>query len=170
MNANSEDWVIVGRLGKPHGLKGLITIHSFTHPRDNILTYKGWHAFINNQWRPLSVLNASTNAKHILATLEGITDRDKALTLTNVDIAIRKGQLPLLEEDEFYWHELIGMKVINLQNEVLGTVVELLSTGSNDVLVVEGDKRHLIPYLPDRYISQIDRETKTIQVDWDLDF
>ena len=50
---NSTDWVVVGRFGRAHGIKGFITVHSFTEPRDNILRYTDWHVYINKQWQPL---------------------------------------------------------------------------------------------------------------------
>jgi 16S rRNA processing protein RimM len=62
------------------------------------------------------------------------------------------------------------MKVINQQGQIFGQVVEVMPTGSNDVLVVQGEKRHLIPYLPGQFIIEINDESQTITVDWDMDF
>ena len=63
------------------------------------------------------------------------------------------------------------LQVINAQNEILGVVTELLETGANDVLVVEADKqRHLIPYVKDVYIKDIDLEQGIMQVDWQSDY
>lgn len=167
---NTQDWIVVGRFGRVHGIKGLITVHSYTEPRENILQYTQWHARINNKWQPLNLVNLEMNDKHILAQLKDFTDRDQAASLTNIEIGVPREQLPELAQGEYYWHQLIGMRVVNQQGEPLGTVVDILATGSNDVLIVEGDKRQLIPYLPGRSIIEVNASLQQIVVDWDADF
>jgi len=164
------DWVIVGRFGRPHGIKGLITVVSFTEPRDNILSYTHWHAHINKQWEPLTLLHLEMNNKFILARVEGYNEREDVTRLTNIDIAVSRKQLPALPEGEYYWEQLLGMSVVNQQGTVLGSVEEMLSTGANDVLVVVGEKRHLIPYLPGRCVVKVNEHERVITVDWDTDF
>ncbi len=164
------DWVVVGRFGRAHGLKGFISIQSFTNPRENILSYADWHVYLNKAWQPLDVLHVEVNNKLILAQIEGYREREQLANLTNHEIAVNRTELPALEEDEYYWHELIGMEVINQQGIVLGKVTEILPTGANDVLVVSGEKRYLIPYLPGQFISKIDSSQKAIIVEWDADF
>ena len=167
---STPDWIIVGRFGRPHGVKGLVTVHSFTDPRDNILSYSDWHAFINSHWQPIKLLSVHVHNKNIVAQIEGFPGREMAAHLTNIEIAIRQEQLAPLESGEYYWHQLIGMKVVNQSGLSLGEVVEVMPTGSNDVLVVNGEKRHLIPYLPGRFIININNDSKIITADWDVDF
>ncbi|KTD62526.1 16S rRNA-processing protein RimM [Legionella spiritensis] len=164
------DRVVIGRFGRTHGVKGFITIHSFTVPRDNILSYTQWHALIDKRWQPINALRVNSTDKHILALIEGFADRDQAARLTNVDIAVSRDQLPELEPGDYYWHELTGMTVVNRQGFQFGIVSDIMPTGSNDVLVVEGDKRYLIPYLPGRFVIQVDKEGRRITVDWDTEF
>lgn len=168
--SKQEDWIIVGRFGRPHGVKGLVTVNSFTEPRDNILSYSDWFACINNCWQPIKVLSAQIHNKTIVAQIEGFPERELVAQLTNIEIAIHKDQLAPLAPGEYYWHQLVGMKVINQQGLSFGEVVEVMPTGSNDVLVVKGEKRHLIPYLPGQFVTHIDSTTRTITVDWDMDF
>lgn len=168
--SKQEDWIIVGRFGRPHGIKGLITVNSFTEPRDNILSYSEWFACINAHWQPIKVLSVQVHNKTIVAQIEGYPERELVALLTNVDIAIHKNQLVELEPGEYYWHELVGMNVLNQQGVLFGEVIEIMPTGSNDVLVVKGDKKHLIPYVPGQFVISVDNNTKTIIVDWDLDF
>ena len=166
----SADWVVVGRFGRPHGIKGLVTFISFTEPRENILNYTHWHVRSNNQWQPLDILKATVNNKSILAQIEGYTDRDQAARLTNADIAINREQLQALQPNEYYWHELVGMTVKTKEGRELGVVDEIIATGSNDVLIVLGEQRHLIPYLQDDVILNINTSQCVITVDWDPDF
>jgi 16S rRNA processing protein RimM len=168
--SNQDNWIVVGRFGRPHGIKGFVTVHSFTEPRDNILRYTNWHISVNNQWQPIKLLCAEVQNKSIIAQIEGYPERETVARLTNIEIAVQKEQLEELQPGEYYWHQLIGMKVITTQGDVLGKVAELLPTGSNDVLVVEGEKRHLIPYLPGKFILDINDNQQLITVDWDVDF
>lgn len=165
-----NDWVIIGQFGKVHGIKGFITLHSYTEPRDNILAYKPWFMLLNHLWQPLPITQLEVNNKHILVKVEGFSEREQASTLTHVQIGIRKTQLPSLPSGDFYWHDLIDMQVHNQEGIDLGRVKEILATGANDVLIVEGERRYLIPYLLDLYIIKIDSEQRTILVDWDADF
>lgn len=163
-------WVIIGRFGRPHGIKGLITVVSFTEPRDNIMHYTNWHARVNSQWQPLKLLHLEMNNKFILTQVDGYREREDVARLTNIDIAIKREQLPVLQQGDYYWHQLLNMQVINLQGILLGIVSEILPTGANDVLVVIGEKRHLIPYLPGTSVVEINDTKRVITVDWDADF
>lgn len=166
----NRDWVIVGRFGRPHGIKGFVKVLSFTEPADNILQYHDWHANIKNQWQPLKILQVEVNDKFILVQVEGYQEREQAAYLTNVDIAVKHEQLPELQAGEYYWHQLIGMQVVNQEGIDYGQVVEVFATGSNDVLVVMGDKRRLIPYLPGQVVLDVNDTKRVITVDWDMDF
>ena len=163
-------WVIVGRFGRPHGIKGLISVISFTEPYDNIIQYTNWHACIKQQWQPLRILRTEINNKGILAQIEGYVEREDVAQLTNVDIGVHHQQLKELEPGEYYWHQLMGMQVINQEQVMMGTVLEIMPTGANDVLVVVGEKRHLIPYLPGHSILNVDEQEKIIHVDWPVEF
>jgi len=168
---DNADWVIIARFGRPHGIKGLITVISFAEPRENILRYTPWYICDSQQnWQPLKLLNVEMNHKSILAQVEGYHEREDVARLTNVDIAVKREQLPALNPGEYYWYQLIGMRVVNQQGIMLGKVTEIMPTGANDVLVVVGENRYLIPFLPDRYVIHVDDTQGLISVDWDADF
>jgi len=76
-----------------------------------------------------------------------------------------------LPPHEYYWKDLINLTVVNLEGITLGRVERLMETGSNDVLIIKNNKKeYLIPYLPKRFVKNIDLKTKQILVDWDPDF
>lgn len=168
--SNNSEWLVIGRFGRPHGIKGFITVVSFTEPRENILNYTHWHIGSNDQWQPLNILQTNVNNKLILVQVEGYAEREHVARLTNVEIAVKREQLQPLKSDEYYWHELVGMNVVTQHNIVLGIVSEIMATGSNDVLVVLGERRHLIPFLPKDVILDINPSQRLITVDWDPDF
>lgn len=170
MSNNADDWIVIGRFGRAHGVKGFITVHSFADPAAAIKDYLPWYIRQDNERLPLQISEVRVQDKLILAKIEHIDDRDKVSEYTNVDIEILRSALPKLMSGDYYWHELIGMQVINIADEPLGVVVDLLSTGTHDVLIVDGEKRHLIPYVLDKFITKIDGDKKIIIADWDKDF
>lgn len=168
--SNTSDWVVLGRLGRPQGLKGLIRVISFTQPTFAILDYEAWFIQKKDHWLPLKLETFQTQNDVILAKISGYTEREAVGELTNCNIGVSADQLPQLPEGEYYWHELKKMSVINQEGICLGKVIDILPTGANDVLVVSGDKRHLIPYVPKVHIISVDPLQQQIMVDWDENF
>ncbi|OGT20249.1 MAG: 16S rRNA processing protein RimM, partial [Gallionellales bacterium RIFOXYB12_FULL_54_9] len=86
-------------------------------------------------------------------------------------IAVPRSSLPEQIDGEYYWADLIGMTVINEAEVNFGTVVELLETGANDVLIVRGSSGPdvLIPFLKS-VIGKVDLTARTIRVDWSADY
>lgn len=168
---NEQDWVVIGRFGRPHGIKGFVSVISFTEPRENIIHYANWHIQgLDNQWQALNVLKTEINNKSILAQIHHYDTREQVTSLTNRTIAIKRAQLKKLAPNEYYWHQLVGMTVVNKNNEIIGVVDDLMETGSNDVLIVTGNKRVLIPYLLEDVVLAIDALRGVITVEWDVDF
>ena len=97
-------------------------------------------------------------------------DRDQAQALAGREIGITRDGLPAAQPGEYYWHDLQGLRVITLAGELLGTVDHLIETGANDVLVVEGDRERLVPFVMGQVIVDVDLDKGEIQVDWDKDF
>jgi len=102
--------------------------------------------------------------------LAGCADRDQAQLLIGCEIGIRRDQLPTLQPGEYFWNDLIGLQVLNLEGEDFGQVDHLLETGANDVLVVKGERERLIPFVMKQVIVEIDLEQGRIRVDWDKDY
>ena len=165
-----NDIIIVGRFGRAHGVNGMIKVFSYTEPRNNILQYQPWLVNRDGTWSSINYNQAQQHNKFFVVSIDGMGDRSQSETLTNCDIAVYRNQLPELV-DEYYWTDLEGLTVINLQGVVLGYISHLIATGSNDVLVVKGEyKTHMIPYLFDDYIKDINLSDATVYVDWDPEF
>ncbi|MBI5448485.1 MAG: ribosome maturation factor RimM [Gammaproteobacteria bacterium] len=163
--------IVVGRVGAVHGIRGAVIVHSYTSPPEQIFNYPSWQTQLGQRWQPLKICSQQAHGTAFIVRFDGYTDRDQAKLLTHAEIWVERSCLPSLPPDEFYWHDLIGLNVITLEGVQLGTVTSLLETGSNDVLIVEQDKKqHLIPYLRDTFIKEIDLNKKHILVDWDPEF
>lgn len=163
--------IVIGKIIGVYGIKGWCKVLSYTRPSGNIFEYSPWLVKQNEIWQEMPLVEGKSQGKGLIACFESISDRDKAMFLVGSEIVIDREQLPVAKENEYYWHDLIDIQVINEQNERLGVVTELLETGANDVLVVEADKqRHLIPYVKDVYIKDINVEQRIMQVDWQSDY
>ncbi|MDO4643272.1 MAG: ribosome maturation factor RimM [Cardiobacteriaceae bacterium] len=164
--------IIVGRIVGVHGIRGQVKVHSDCRPRESLFQYKNFIARQDNHPEiSLQLLRGQITHKGLIATFSNISDRDQAMTLRGYTLSITRSQLPQLKGDQFYWTDLIGMRIENRQGIILGKVKELFETGANDVLVVEKTGSHnemLIPFIRPRYIEQIDLNNKVIHVDWEI--
>jgi len=112
------------------------------------------------------------HGKGLVAKFEGVEDRTTAESIRNVDLVIAKSDLPDLENGDYYWHDLVGLQVIGAEGVALGTVRELLATGAHDVLVVAGEdgQKHLIPFVMDEIVQEVDLSSATMRVAWQADY
>jgi len=145
-------------------------VFSYTEPRENIVHYQPWYLCCGEQWQARRLVEGRQHGKGVVARLDGCTDRDQALALMNCEIGVRRDQLPAPAQGHYYWNDLLGLEVVNLQRESLGRVDHLLETGANDVLVVAGERERLIPFVLDKVVKRVDLEAGVIQVDWDRDY
>lgn len=163
--------VVMGKIVAAQGILGWVKVQTFTEYLDSLLDYDTWYVGNEQAWRPLEVLEANVHGgKVVIAKLQGISDRTAAERYKGQLIAVPRAELPEQEEGEYYWSDLVGLTVENLQGEVFGTVDSLLETGANDVLVVKGESgEKLIPFI-DSVIQQVSLKDKTIRVDWQADY
>jgi len=168
--------VVLGEIGRVHGLKGWLKLISFTSPIENILDYPRFHVEVGGRSQELELDEHRRQNKALLVHFKGYDDPETARLLTGIELTVANENLPQLERGEFYWHQLQGLRVVNQHQQVFGRVSHLLETGANDVLVVKADsasiddRERLIPYLVDSVIIEIDLETQTIRVDWEADY
>jgi len=167
---SKQQLIVVGKISGLFGVKGWVKVYSFTEPRENILSYSPWTLKKGMDVKQMTVLDGSLHGKAIVAGLAGITDRDLATALIGYEILIDANKLPKPQEGEYYWRDLIGLQVETEQGVMLGIVDYLLETGSNDVLVVKGERERLIPFLQGQFVKKIDLQAAKMIVDWDPEF
>ena len=163
--------VIMGRVASAHGIKGWVKIQPYTEYLDSLLDYKTW--WIGPEqgpWREVKVLECEAHNKTLAALLPNCPDRNASEKLKGLLIAVPRVSLPKQPEDEYYWSDLIGLSVVNEAGVTLGLVKQLLETGANQVLMVQGDSGEiLIPFVATA-IKQVDVKNNTIRVDWSADY
>ena len=160
--------VILGKLSGVHGLQGWLRIYSYTRPVENIFQYKTWQLQGEHGERlTAKVLSFQQGPKRLMVQLEGVNDRTAAEKLLGSEICVDAKELPELE-NEYYWRELVGLKVKNTDGKMLGTIEELMETGANDVLLLKDEegKPQAIPWIPEVIVS-VELENNLIIADWE---
>jgi len=141
--------------------------------------YSPWLLRQDGQESTWQVLAGQAHGDGVVASLAGITDRDAAAALVGAEIEVDRTTLgPALGGDasgpgatgEYFWVDLQGMEVRTPSGQALGVVDHLFETGANDVMVVAGAGRHLIPFLYGTVVLAVDGDRRVITVDWDPEF
>jgi 16S rRNA processing protein RimM len=169
MDQHPDDLICVGHILGAQGIKGWVRVFSNTSPRDNIVNYSPWFLEQGSEMRPVEV-SGRAQGKNVLAQLEGCDDRNLAEALTGCRIFIDRAQLPALQEGDYYWSDLVGLQVESLQGEALGEVASLIETGADDVLVLQGERERLIPFVLGDIVHEVDIDRKRMVVDWLPDY
>lgn len=163
--------VIMGRIAGAHGIRGFVKIQPFTEHLDSLLDYRTW--WIGREqgpWREVAAKQCEVHRKTLVAQLPDCPDRTAAEKLKGLLIAVPRSSLPKQGDGEYYWSDLIGLTVVNEAGVMLGTVANLLETGANEVLSVQGDSGEmLIPFVASA-IRQVDLRNNRILVDWQPDY
>ena len=168
---DEQRFVTLGRISGVHGVQGWVRVHSDTSPRENIVRYSPWYLVREDRQERRKLKSGRRQGKTVVAKLEGCNDRDAAEGLVGAEIRIPRAALPETESPgEYYWADLVGLHVETLDGVRLGRVDHLFETGSNDVIVVRGDRERLIPYVWEQVVHAVDLEGGKIRVDWDPDF
>jgi 16S rRNA processing protein RimM len=163
--------VIMGRIAAAHGMRGWVKVQPFTELLDTLLDYDTWWlGEERGAWREVRVERTEVHNKKLAVLLESCPDRNAAEALKGLLIAVPRSSLPKQEDGKYYWSDLIGMSVVNVANERLGTVEKLLETGANDVLCVSNDGNEMLIPFVDQVIKQVDADSRVIVVDWSADY
>ena len=162
--------IVVARVLDAFGVKGQLKVRSFTEDPQNILEFTTWKLSRPGcAERVLEVVAQKLQNQYVIATLKGLASREEAIELKGFNISIPFSVLPTLSTGEYYWIDLIGLSVRNIDGSEFGVVEEMMETGANDVLMVRGNKLHLIPYVS-TVIKDVDLDLGLILVDWFEDF
>jgi 16S rRNA processing protein RimM len=159
----------MGRISGAFGIKGWVKVQPFTVTPDGLTAHRTWWIEKDGSWARCEVEQAEVQGAAVAAKLAGCDDRDAAALYRGREIAVPRSALPEAGENEFYWADLIGLRVVNEAGEDLGAVGRVLETGANDVLVVEGDRERLIPFI-EHVVRQVDLGGGVIRVDWGSDY
>ena len=161
--------VVMGRVTAPFGVKGWVKIQPLTAQVASLCDYPVWWIGKAGEWRDAALGEVKVSGAVLVAQFAGVNDRDAAAKLRGCEVAVPRGELPAPREDEYYWMDLIGLRVVNKEGYEFGHVARMMETGANDVLVVEGTRETLIPFIAN-VIRKVDFAAGEVEVDWGVDY
>jgi 16S rRNA processing protein RimM len=161
LRMRSKRLVVIGEAVKPFGIRGELKVHPFT---------ESFEAFERSSTLvlgnvPYRVQSFRKHKGAALISFEGIDTPEKARELVGSLVQTAPENLPPKEDDEYYWFELIGMKVRTVDGRDLGTVADLMRTGAHDVLQVEGDYGEVLLPMIEQVVLEVDTEKGEVLVD-----
>lgn len=160
----------MGRVVGAHGIRGGVKVHSYAESLSVYETGKGiLVVHPDGSERTMTVQWVQPHGRGLLMTLEAVTDRSQAESLNGSTLFVDKARLPALEEDTYYWFDLVGLSVYNTVGTLLGRIEEVIPTPGNDIYVVKGKRNGqsrelLIPATGD-VVLKVDLEGRTMVVD-----
>jgi 16S rRNA processing protein RimM len=172
MNNDQGRRILLGRVIGAFGVRGEAKLESWTEPRAAIFRYQPW-ILRDPQGgeRELRGVRGKKVGKSLVASIPGVTDRDAIEAMRGTEVYVPRSALPPPGPGEFYWVDLEGLRVVNVDGVELGTVSHLFATGANDVLVArDGERERMIPFVQPQYVTAVDFETGVVTVDWDPEF
>ena len=167
--------MVLGRIAAPFGIKGWLKIQPFGDDPLSWAEMPEWWIAPDadtppEQWQATRQLACREHGPGLVVQLEASPDRNTAESLKGWFVGAPREAMPAPDEDEYFWGDLVGMKVENLAGEALGTVESLLSTGAHDVLrIIEDETERLIPFVAN-YVTEVDTVKRCIRVDWQKDW
>jgi 16S rRNA processing protein RimM len=153
--------VVIGKVVKAFGIKGEIRIRPFS---ESFESFERSEALVLGE-SPYNVRNLRIHKRAVLASFEGVDTREKADRLVGCLVKTDERNLPPKEEDEYYWFELIGMKVSTVDGRFLGEITQITPTGANDVLHVEGAYGEVLLPMIDDIVVTVDLQNNEMTVD-----
>ena len=161
----SGKYIIVGKILSTQGINGWVTIQSFTSNPKDIFTYD-LKVLVEDIYQDIKVMEYNFMPKKTTMKIEGLNSIEQANKYLTKYIYISKTDLPVINDDEYYWHQLIGLNVVNEEDIVLGVVDSLFTSGDNDVLVVKKDNSSQEVFIPFLKKHLVKIASDTIFVRW----
>lgn len=163
-----NDYIELGKISGYFGVNGWVKLFSYTRPRGGIGEYRQF--FLGEEKRAITFTQIKESGKYIIGHIEGIDNRDDVPPFLAQMLYVKREDLPKLD-NEYYWHELIGLTVKNKDGQTLGKISEMMETGANDVMVIHDDsgEETLVPYVMSHFVLSVDLDAGEMIVDWEND-
>jgi 16S rRNA processing protein RimM len=167
--------IVLGRIVAPFGVHGWLRVHPFGDDPEAWRKMPQWWLSADvdapaASWRVHGLEAVKLHGDGVVAKLAGIDDRDASEALGSCYFGAPRDALPPPAQDEYYWADLIGLAVVNMQDQPLGRVKSLIETGANQVLVVaDGERERLLPFV-EQVVKKVDVPGGVICADWGCDW
>ena len=161
-----SDLVVIGSIGKSHGLKGAFFLNSYCEPEDNFFTYKRLFLIQDSEILEFSIKTKQSRSRKNIINISGIETLDEIKKLTNTKIYTLSEYLKPIK-GEYFWKDLLNLDVFNENKEFVGVISEIRNYGANDTLIIKNNSSEtLIPFVKDIFIKKVDLDKGLMIVDW----
>jgi len=161
------DFCLVGKVIKPHGVRGKMKVEYFGESLDGFSSYRTVYIQIEpGKWKPYEVVKSFPQPPRLVIQLKGVERRQETDPLIGKEIYVKKEEMPKLGKGEYYWFEILGLEVKTKEGRTLGRIKEIFPTGANDVYVVKGKRRDLFLPAIEKVIEKVDLERGIMEVAW----
>jgi 16S rRNA processing protein RimM len=141
-------YILIGTVQKAHGLHGEVSIHTLSGQPENLHAYPALY-LVDKKGNISPKLEAQSFRIHkgkAIIRFDLTSDRTHAENLVGMGVLLAKTDLPVLAEDEFYWHQIVGLQVRTVGGKLLGRIRSFFWNGAQDIVVIEGeDQEYLVP-------------------------
>jgi len=144
----SDELIIVGKISGTHGIRGDLKVYSFSGNLESLQTTRSVTLKYpdGTSLHEHAISSVRPHGPGFIVKLQGFENINQVEPLIGSEICLRRSQLPEPDDDEYYWCDLLGLKVLTIDGTELGRIEDIFETGSNDVYVVRGNSReYLIP-------------------------
>lgn len=156
--------ILIAKIQAHQGLEGWLKAYSYSETKKKFSNYTSFFIKKDGNYIHLQVEKVLVE-KSVKIKFKGFDNREDTQDFIGKNLFIDSSQLEPLKNNEFYWKDLIGLNVHLENSNKIGIVSDIIETGSNDVLVVNGEKEFLIPYILGESIKDIKLEEKIIVID-----
>ncbi len=154
---DTHNLIVIGKIINTHGIKGWVSIESYSYPKENIKNYNTV-LYLNESVKKFEIINFKMMPKKIIINIKNFESISQAEKIVGQDIYIEKCDIPILNNNEYYWKDLEGLDVITSKNRYLGKVDFIFNNGANDVLVLKDNESHNYIALVKEYVNIIPNE------------
>ena len=156
--------ILIAKIQAHQGLNGWLKIYSYSESKKKFSNYKHFFVMNNESYIYLDIEDIIVN-KSIKIKFKSFNSREDSDQYVGKNLYVDREQLDALEDNQYYWNDLIGLNVYLDDGKEIGVLSEIIETGSNDVLVVKGDKEILVPYIIGESVKKVIIEEKKIIID-----
>ena len=157
-------FLLIGKVGKPYGLRGQVKVHSYAASKETFFAGRKLFLIRGEEMKERVILEAKVQAHSLLLKFQGLENRSQAEELMGYSLFIEEKDLEALPEGEYYRCQLIGSRVYNEEDRFLGIMEDIFSTPAHDIWVIrDREKEFLVPAV-EAFILSVNKTQKEIRV------
>jgi 16S rRNA processing protein RimM len=160
----TSDFLLIGKVGKPHGLRGQVKVHSYASSYESFFAGRKVYLGQGEAMKALLISEAKVQAHSLLLHFQGLNTRQQAEAICGYSLYIEEKDLQTLPEGEYYWCHLIGSRVYSDQGRFLGIMEEIFSTPAHDIWVIRNDQKELLLPAVEDFVISVDLPHREIRI------